>query len=669
MPLRCLLFSLDEGTAQPICQLLTDLGVEVEHCPAAVQAVERVTSQVFNLVIVDWDNQPEAAFLLNTAREKKAAERPLTLAIVGNDASVPLALQAGANSILRKPVNVNQAKDTLTTARDLLRSKLEAAAAPAAQAAAAGASASSSVSVAPAPVERDTETPASEKVLRAGEFLQSGKTPSAHFVTESEVPKSNDHVAGTEIDPLDELEPMAASVEQEQESAPQPPLRDLDEPRGLSWYLKSRSAPAPPPEPAPEKAALLSYSETPSITEPQPEESADLPAHQPANASTRQATEHEQRTEAELFAYISGETPKEVEPKPRRRFGKLAVIGAVAAILLVAFLEAPQSYWRPKAQAAITRAARAGHNWLNPQPVTTAPAPPSHENFGRAGDEYKLPVAENIPDATTDPSQIRVLPMVDPTAKPPKGSTDAAGQTTPIDTSAKDNPDPAQPDQIEVQENVTPPNQVQEHHVQENPPPESTSTQPSAGVQAQPGSQTQPDPSANHTGAASDAPAQQAHPNAAAPSSPTPRDPLQPITQKTPPPRNTSTVANNSIPSSLKSQMATSTPEASGNKPVEAAMPSIEPVELPEATVRGLLIEHIEPDYPETARGQKGTVILQVLIGRDGSVQDVKFQQGSLAFARAAIDAVKQWRFKPYTLNTHPVSVKSVVSLNFKPAA
>lgn len=115
--------------------------------------------------------------------------------------------------------------------------------------------------------------------------------------------------------------------------------------------------------------------------------------------------------------------------------------------------------------------------------------------------------------------------------------------------------------------------------------------------------------------------------------------------------------------------MATSTPEASGNKPVEAAMPSIEPVDLPEATIRGLLLEQPEPDYPDTARGQKGTVVLQVLIGRDGSVQDVKFQQGSLAFARAAIDAVKQWRFKPYTLNTHPVSVKSVVSLSFKPAA
>ena len=43
--------------------------------------------------------------------------------------------------------------------------------------------------------------------------------------------------------------------------------------------------------------------------------------------------------------------------------------------------------------------------------------------------------------------------------------------------------------------------------------------------------------------------------------------------------------------------------------------------------------------------------MLQVLIGRDGSVQDAKFLQGSLLFARNAIDGVKSWKFKPYAMN------------------
>src|SRR2546423_9486123 len=170
MALRCLLFCSDEGTAQPVCQILADLGIEAEHCPVG-QAVERVTTQVLQLLIVDWDNQPEAAFLLNTARERKAGERPLTLAIVGNDASVPQALQAGANSILRKPIQAAQARETLTTAHGLLRAKDE----PAALAASASASASASGSSAgQAPAPDQTTAIAKEKALRAVEFLQAG---------------------------------------------------------------------------------------------------------------------------------------------------------------------------------------------------------------------------------------------------------------------------------------------------------------------------------------------------------------------------------------------------------------------------------------------------------------------------------------------------------------
>lgn len=111
------------------------------------------------------------------------------------------------------------------------------------------------------------------------------------------------------------------------------------------------------------------------------------------------------------------------------------------------------------------------------------------------------------------------------------------------------------------------------------------------------------------------------------------------------------------------------TPEASGAKPVEAAMSSIEPVTLPEASAWSLLVAPVDPVYPESAKagGQRGSIVLQVVIGRDGTVQDAKFQQGSLVFARAAIEAVKQWRFKPYTLNGRAVSAQTVITLNFKP--
>jgi len=115
--------------------------------------------------------------------------------------------------------------------------------------------------------------------------------------------------------------------------------------------------------------------------------------------------------------------------------------------------------------------------------------------------------------------------------------------------------------------------------------------------------------------------------------------------------------------------MASMTPDASGNKPPEAALPSIEPVDVPEAAERALLADQPAVEYPATAKGQQGTVVLQVLIGRDGTVQDAKFLQGSLAFARNAIDGVKQWKFKPYLMNGRPASVQTKLTLSFKPTS
>ena len=111
------------------------------------------------------------------------------------------------------------------------------------------------------------------------------------------------------------------------------------------------------------------------------------------------------------------------------------------------------------------------------------------------------------------------------------------------------------------------------------------------------------------------------------------------------------------------------TPEASGTKSPEAALPSIEPVAIPEATARGLLTDQPAPAYPASAKGQQGTVVLQVQIGRDGTVQDAKFLQGSLAFARAAIGAAKQWKFKPYMMNGRPVSVETQLTISFRPTS
>jgi protein TonB len=657
MPLRCLLFSSNEEMVQPIWQVLTDLGIEGEYCRSAVDAVERVTTQLFQIVITDWDDQPEASFLLKTARDQKASQRPLTLAIVRDDAKLPEALQAGANSILLRPIQPEQVRDTMNTACDLLRSKRPAPVPPPAEAAPqspvqppqspvretavlAAAAAAGAVQIPIKVAIPPSVSHEPEKTFRAGEFLQSPSSrPGAQFDTECEVQKSLNQVAASEVDALTELEPMASAVESAP-SQPAEPQKTLD---GWASLQARLTKPAPAVAPAsPESSRpneLLSYGETPSVgsqpTAPSGDSSAPL-------MESRQET----ASEAALFSYISGESkeaPESVAELHPQRI-KIALVSALAlaCIVLVAL---PRTRGR---LAAISRkTAYAGRNWLNPQPVQVPPTVTQHETFGQDSEDFKFPVTANIPDATTDPSQIRVLPVLDPTAKPIKGSEATAAATTPA----------ADPPTDQSQNGSIPNGQPQ---VVESPINQQAGPNP-ANVA---GSATIASPVEAPTGQPQNPSLPQEAPQ------PQPR-PITVPPQGSTPSHSNPVGTNNGIPSSLRSQTASMTPDASGAKPIDAAMSSFEPVNLPPLVVMDLLAQPVDPVYPDAAKagGQHGSVVLQVLIGRDGTVQDAKFLQGSLVFARSAIDAVKQWRFKPYTLNGRAVSVQSTITLNFKPPA
>ncbi len=92
-----------------------------------------------------------------------------------------------------------------------------------------------------------------------------------------------------------------------------------------------------------------------------------------------------------------------------------------------------------------------------------------------------------------------------------------------------------------------------------------------------------------------------------------------------------------------------------------------EPVAVSEEAARGLLAHTVDPVYPPEALAQKlhGTVVLQAVVGRDGSVEDVKLVRGYFLLGRAAIAAVKQWRFQPYNVNGHAASTQTTITINF----
>jgi TonB family protein len=90
-------------------------------------------------------------------------------------------------------------------------------------------------------------------------------------------------------------------------------------------------------------------------------------------------------------------------------------------------------------------------------------------------------------------------------------------------------------------------------------------------------------------------------------------------------------------------------------------------VELSSEAAEGILVRRVEPDYPEQALAQRvqGPVLLNVRIGREGTVQGVKVISGDPRLAEAATTAVRQWRFKPHILSGVAVEMETEITLNF----
>src|SRR5271157_22295 len=90
-------------------------------------------------------------------------------------------------------------------------------------------------------------------------------------------------------------------------------------------------------------------------------------------------------------------------------------------------------------------------------------------------------------------------------------------------------------------------------------------------------------------------------------------------------------------------------------------------VRVSQGVSTGLLIKKVTPNYPQLAKQARiqGSVVLQAEISKDGTIQNLQLISGHPMLAPAAIEAVKQWRYKPYLLNGEPVAVETQVIVNF----
>jgi TonB family protein len=108
------------------------------------------------------------------------------------------------------------------------------------------------------------------------------------------------------------------------------------------------------------------------------------------------------------------------------------------------------------------------------------------------------------------------------------------------------------------------------------------------------------------------------------------------------------------LESGLKSQQSTSAdrPEA----------------QVPAEVMEKLLVHRVEPAFPAEARkaNLQGIIALDIVVGRDGSVVSMRALNGPDVLSRAAMDALRWWKFEPYRINGEPAVVETTVAVEFK---
>jgi TonB family protein len=90
-------------------------------------------------------------------------------------------------------------------------------------------------------------------------------------------------------------------------------------------------------------------------------------------------------------------------------------------------------------------------------------------------------------------------------------------------------------------------------------------------------------------------------------------------------------------------------------------------IRVSQGVSQGLLVSKVAPQYPQDAKDQRiqGVVVMKVTIDKEGNVVNIQLISGHPMLAPSAIEAVKQWKYRPYLLNDTPLEVETQVTVNF----
>ncbi len=120
------------------------------------------------------------------------------------------------------------------------------------------------------------------------------------------------------------------------------------------------------------------------------------------------------------------------------------------------------------------------------------------------------------------------------------------------------------------------------------------------------------------------------------------------------------------------SPLSTLTGTASTGSHVSVAGPpapaTTGPMAISTGVLRGMLLAPIAPQYPTIARISRtqGTVVVEAIISKTGQIESAHVVSGPMVLQAAALQAVRDARYRPFLLNNQPTEVSTTISINFR---
>ena len=606
MGYQALLFCPDEKLASVVSQVFSDLDFSVEAVHEPFAAVKKLMSQRYDALVVDSENEQNASLLFKSARNSGSNQSALAIALVEGQMGVAKAYRFGANLVLTKPINVEQAKGTLRVARGLLRKNSDAAAsagsaAPAMPVRTAPASAAVGGSFQPAnrgaaPIappsnlheEQELEAPLSTAIPAESsrKFPDQFQDEFQDEFKDTFQDQFKENIASAEVENRPAIV-QAPAAQTQITTAAIPPVEARPSNRDTNpafWSVPgSAAAPAPAKEvPPPAKQNRIVESDPASSSH----DAARVVRHDAAyDTAPAPAFSLGGAGDAPSFAGLNEEDSEGSGGKK-----KLLIAAAVLALAALGYF---------------------GYGKLA-KPSTTAPAPPLLSTPQDLGKPSAVP-----------PS---VSSSVDVPSKNTLGRSSVATQTLgPKAAAAPGNPNPSP--NLSTSADNSPVIRLDANPEPEAKKPTSApllvkSTAIGTRVQARAQAQDKDQESA--------------------PALPTPP---------------TAASANDTNVSRLMDSVSSN-----------VAKPALATLRVSQGVSQGLLIKRVTPRYPQAALAvhAQGEVQIEATITKDGNVINPKVLRGDPVLAQAAVEAVRQWRYKPYYLDGTPVEIQTQITINFK---